>query len=284
VQVTPEDIKIIARLVHDLCGIVLDGTKGYLIESRLSSIAEQTSCRTFSELYYKVRYAEQPDLRRQIIDAITTRETLFFRDGSPFRALQNKALPEVIDGKQGTPFSKRLRIWSAACSTGQEPYSIAMVLHELLPDITTWDITITATDISDAAIRQASEGLYAEHEIRRGMPDQLLARYFDRRGNGYKVRDELRALVAFRQMNLLGPFGAIGPFDIVFCRNVAIYFDAHTRRDLFNKVAAALTPGGFLFVGSSESLSDLGPEFKPQHHCGAVLYQPRKFASAVAVL
>ncbi len=281
-QVTPEDIKVISRLVDDLCGIVLDASKGYLIETRLSSVAEQAGCKTFSELYYKVRYANDKALQTKIIDAITTNETLFFRDTSPFEALQHKVLPELIDAKAGTPYARRLRFWSAACSTGQEPYSIAMVLQELLPDIDAWDVSILGTDISDAAIRQASAGFYADHEIQRGMTTPLLTKYFTREPRGWKVKDEIRAMVVYRRLNLLEPFVGLGPFDVIFCRNVAIYFSPDARRSLFQRLAKLLTEHGVLFTGSSESLSDLGPEFAPQHHCRAVFYQPNRRALVAA--
>lgn len=279
-QLTPEDIKVISSLVGDLCGIVLDESKGYLIESRLARVAEEAGCASFTELYYKTRYDSDKTLQTKIIDAITTNETLFFRDTSPFDALQHKALPELIDAKAATPYPKRIRIWSAACSTGQEPYSIAMTLRELIPDLNTWDASITATDISDAAIRQASMGCYRSAEIQRGMKPDLLAKYFRQDGDDWKVKDELRALIVFRKINLLEPFAGLGPFDIIFCRNVAIYFSPEDRAGLFNRLADTLTPEGYMFVGSSESLSDLGPRFAPQHHCRAVFYQPRKGTSS----
>lgn len=273
-KITPEEMKTISRLVDDLCGVVLDESKGYLIESRLSQVAEEAGCKTFSELYYKARYDGNEALVEQIIDSITTNETLFFRDTSPFDALQHKAVPELLDAKAKTPFPKRLRIWSAACSTGQEPYSIAMVLYELLGDLTEWDIQITATDISDAAIRQASLGRYGKLEIQRGMKPALLDKYFITEPNGYKAKDELRGVIAYSKRNLLKAFSVLGKFDIIFCRNVAIYFEPEARRDLFNRLADQLTEGGYLFVGSSESLADIGPRFAPQHHCRAVFYQP----------
>lgn len=273
-QVTAEDIKVISRLVNDLCGIVLDESKGYLIESRLSSVAEAAGCKTFSELYYKARYESAAALRTQLVDAITTNETLFFRDTSPFDVLQHKILPNLIDAKSAPGVPRRIRIWSAACSTGQEPYSMAMVLHELLGNLAGWDIKIQATDISDAAIRHASRGRYAAHEIRRGMTTPLLQKYFTEDPQGWTVKDPLRALIAFRRLNLLEPFTSLGTFDVVFCRNVAIYFSAEARKDLFRRIAAQLTPDGYLLVGSSESLTDVGPEFKPQHHCRAIYYQP----------
>lgn len=283
-QVTAEDIKVISRLVSDLCGIVLDESKGYLIQSRLSTLAEEAGCKTFSELYYKARYERESALRDKVIDAITTNETLFFRDTSPFDVLQNKIIPDLIDAKAKTAFPRRIRIWSAACSTGQEPYSMVMVLKELLGDLSAWDIQILATDISDAAIRHASIGRYAVHEIRRGMRPDFLKKYFTEDAQGWKIKDELRGIIAFKRLNLLEPFTALGMFDVIFCRNVAIYFSPEVRKNLFLRLAAQLTVDGALLVGSSESLTDLGERFKPLQHCRAIFYRPnQRFVPAAPV-
>ena len=185
-------------------------------------------------------------------------------------------IPELIDAKAGTLFSKRIRIWSAACSTGQEVYSIAMTLCELIPDILKWDVKILGTDISDSAVKHASLGQYAKHEIQRGMKPGLLQKYFTEGKDGWKVKDELRFLATFQRRNLLEPFNDLGSFDIIFCRNVAIYFDPKTKQSLFHRLTHQLTPNGYLFVGSSESLTDLGPQFIPQYHCRSVFYQPNK--------
>jgi chemotaxis protein methyltransferase CheR len=274
-QVIDKEILIVANLVEELCGIVLDASKGYLIESRLSSLAEAHGCHNFTDFCYKARNGDRA-LRSHIIDAITTQETLFFRDSSPFEALQHKVIPELIDARTGTMFSKRIRIWSAACSTGQEVYSIAMTLCEIIPEILKWDIKILGTDISDSAIKHASFGQYADHEIQRGMKPALLRKYFTEVKNGWRVKDELRFLASFQRRNLLESFGDLGAFDIIFCRNVAIYFDTKTKHNLFHRLTKQLTPDGYLFVGSSESLTDLGTKFKPLYHCRTVFYQPNK--------
>jgi chemotaxis protein methyltransferase CheR len=275
-KVTDKEIPIVAELVEQLCGIVLDSSKGYLIESRLGSLAESNGCANFTEFCQKAKYNGCRQLQGQIIDAITTQETLFFRDTSPFEALQHKAIPEMIDAKTGTAFAKRLRIWSAACSTGQEVYSIAMTLRELIPDILKWDVKIIGTDISDSAVKHASMGHYAQHEIQRGMKPALLQKYFTEVKDGWKVKDDLRFLATFQRRNLLEPFNDLGSFDMIFCRNVAIYFDADTKRNLFRRLTHQLASYGYLFVGSSESLTDIGPEFVPQYHCRSVFYQPNK--------
>jgi chemotaxis protein methyltransferase CheR len=275
-QVIDSELPIVASLVKELCGIVLDGSKGYLVESRLGRLAESSGCSSFSELCRKARSNGDKTLQSQIIDAITTQETIFFRDGSPFDVLQHRVIPDLIDSKAGSMFSKRIRIWSAACSTGQEVYSIAMALNECLPDISSWDVKIVGMDISDAAIKYASMGRYAKHEIQRGMKPDLLRKYFHEEPDRWRVKDELRYLASFQKRNLLEPFTDLGLFDVIFCRNVAIYFDYKTKCDLFQRLSKQLIANGYMFVGSSESLSDLGKHFTPQHHCRAVYYQPNK--------
>lgn len=281
-QVTPEDLKAVASLLIDLCGIHLDRTKGYLVESRLSSLVEEAGCGSYVDLVNKVRYSNDVMLRNKLIDALTTNETLFFRDDSPFQAFQYKLLPDLIEAKKNSAQSRRIRIWSAACSTGQEPYSIAMMLHETLGDIFAWDVSIVASDISDAAIQTASTGRYAKHEIARGMPPLMLSKYFNPVGTDWQVKDELRSLICFEKRNLLEPFYSLGPFDIIFCRNVAIYFTPETRKSLFNRLADTLAPHGYLLVGSSESLIDLGPRFASQYHCRAAIYQPNSAEATAA--
>lgn len=281
-QATADDIRNISSLVNDLCGVTLDASKGYLIENRLVPVAEKQQCTSLHELYTKARQPAATALQSAIIDAITTQETLFFRDQTFFDALQYKVLPELIDARNNSPFPRRLRLWSAASSTGQEAYSVAMILSEMLPDIASWDITITATDISDAAIAIASRGVYTAFEIKRGMRQNLLNKYFTKEGNGWKISDRIRSMVTFKKINLLKPFAGLGPFDVVFCRNVAIYFKTDARRDLFNRIARTMARDAYLFVGGSESLNDLGPRFAPQHHCRTSFYRPNIIAATTA--
>jgi len=273
-NLSAHEIAEVSSLVMELCGILLDESKGYLIESRLQSLVTEFKCNSYSELVTQARLHRDRVLLTRIIDAITTNETLFFRDTSPFEALQHKALPELIDAKAKSAHPKRLRIWSAASSTGQEVYSIAMVLHEMIPNIASWDVNIHGTDISDGALQQASSGTYSDFEIGRGLSPQLLNRYFTKSGSNYKVKDELRSLVSFGKQNLMEPFATTGPFDIIFCRNVVIYFTGAARADIFKRLARSLVTDGYLFVGSAESLSDLGPAFLPHHHCRSIFYRP----------
>ncbi len=273
-QLNSADLDAICGLVADLCGVYLDESKSYLIESRLGELVSRSGCGSYAELARGARYVAEDKLRHEIVDLITTNETLFFRDASTFDALQHKVLPELIDSKAGSLFPKRLRIWSAACSTGQEAYSIAMLLSELIEDIHSWDVQIVGADVSDDAVARASYGLYAPHEVTRGLSPERLRKHFTSVGPNWRVNDALRSLVSFERRNLLEKVEFGRRFDVIFCRNVAIYFTPEVRADLFTRLAACLTVDGYLFVGGQESLMDLGPQFAPHHHCRAVFYRP----------
>ncbi len=275
------EIAELITFIQKLCGVCLNESKLYLLETRLDDILKRHNIASYQELARRAASPGAARLRQEIIDAITTRETLFFRDESPFQALQHKVLPELIDLKQNTPFPRRIRIWSAACSTGQEPYSIAIVLRETIPNVDAWDVQILATDISQEAIAKASRGEYEPFEIQRGLSPRLLNQYFVNQGSSWRVRDELRWMIKFEQRNLLEPFVGLGPFDIVFCRNVLIYFDKPTRKDVLLRICKVMPQHGYLFVGSSEYLGEFGPQFRPQHHCRAVYYRPNLVAGGV---
>jgi chemotaxis protein methyltransferase CheR len=275
VQVTTEDVFYVAQLVQELTGVILDESKAYLIESRLATIARNSGCSNYRELCLKARSTGDRRLQSRIIDAITTHETLFFRDSSPFETLRELVIPQLLAARSDSGRNRPIRIWSAGCSTGQEPYSIAMTLWESIPNVLGCDVNVLGTDVSDASMQQACLGRYLPHEIQRGLSTTALAKFFRREGDAFYVKDDLRSLVTFRQHNLLEPFSNFGPFDIIFCRNVAIYFDPATRRQLFLRLADRLTSSGYLFAGSSESCSDLGPRFKPQYHGRGAFYRPQ---------
>jgi chemotaxis protein methyltransferase CheR len=275
IKITPEELKTITGYIHDISGIYLEASKKYLLETRLSSIAEEHGCGSYQELYQKAKRDARKAIEKQIIDAISTNETLFFRDNGPFELLRNKILPELIDAR--TPKSPRLktpiRIWSAASSTGQEVYSIAIILKELLGDTSKYNIKLLGTDISDAAVKQASIGKYNKFEIERGLPRDKLNKYFTLSGGFWKIKDEIRAMANFRKLNLMLPFAGLGKFDIIFCRNVAIYFTLEDRKKLFNKIADILEPDGYLIIGSTESLTGICPRFTPKRHLRSIFYQ-----------
>ncbi len=277
-KITAEELKIIAQYIHDISGIYLDQSKSYLFETRLSPIAEELGCINYRQLYDKIKRDAGKILERRVIDAISTNETLFFRDNSPFELLRHKILPELIDAR--TPASPRikthLKIWSSASSTGQELYSIAMTLRELLgTQIDNFNLKLLGTDISDNAIQQASYGKYNKFEIERGLPKQTLQKHFTLFGDSWKIKDEIRAMVNFRKLNLMLPFTGLGKFDIIFCRNVAIYFTLQDRKKLFNKLAGSLADDGYLIIGSTESLTGICPLFVPKRHLRAIFYQKK---------
>ena len=268
-KVTPQELKTLAAYVFDLCGIVLDETKAYLLESRLGPLTEEFSCATYLDLYQKSK--TDAIVETKLIDAISTHETSFFRDGSPFRLFEYKILPDIVDRLNGTA-SKSINIWSAACSTGQEVYSITMVLKDLLPDLPKWRIRILGTDISDAAVTQASYGQFTPIEIGRGLPNEKLSQYFNQEGKLWKIKDELRAMAYFQRLNLMESFTSLGKFDVIFCRNVAIYFDIESRKDLFNRLADQLKPECALVIGSTESLIGITDRFERKEYQNAVFY------------
>lgn len=281
-SLTSQQIQAVCKLTEQVTGIQWDQSKDYLIETRLVNRLHEFGCKSLEELLRKVEGGQGPE-RNAFIDAVTTRETLFFRDESPYIALEHKALPEIIDAKGKSTYARRLRLWSAAASTGQEAYSIVMTLMEMLPDFDRWDVQVLATDISDAALSSASRGIYTDFEVGRGMRQDLLNRYFNRVAGGWQVKDEVRSVVTFQKANLLQPFMNLGPFDVIFCRYVAIYFDIPTRRDLFERLSRVLTSDGAIFVGASENLSDFGAKWAPQFHCRAVYYQPNQPRSAISL-
>jgi chemotaxis protein methyltransferase CheR len=273
VAITREEMPVWSRYIQEICGIILDESKGYLVETRLGSLLSEVGASNFSELYYKVKADTTSKLRGKIIEAITTNETSFFRDTSPFELLRHKILPELIDRRGRNGARIPIRIWSAACSTGQEAYSTAITLKELLGDLMRYDIRILGTDISNKVVAQASYGEYNRMELERGLPPETLTRHFMVSGERWKVRDEIRAMATFRTMNLLEPFSFPSPFDIIFCRNVAIYFTEADKIRLFRNLARYLARDGALIIGSTESISGLCPELESKRYLRSVFYQ-----------
>ncbi len=277
VTITRDEFTVWSRYIYEICGIFLDDSKGYLLETRLSSLMREVGVAGFSELYYKAKSDLTNALRRKIVDAITTNETSFFRDSAPFDLLRHKLIPELVDRRKKAGLRLvPIRIWSAACSTGQEAYSTGIVLKELLVDTNSYDIRIVGTDISDKAVAQASHGYFSRMELERGMPGDKASRYFVPNGDRWKIRDDIRGMASFRTMNLLQPFSFPAPFDIIFCRNVAIYFTEPDKIRLFQNLGRSLARDGALIIGSTESLTGLCPEFEPKRHLRSVFYQKKE--------
>ena len=280
IKITTAEFSLVSRYIHDLSGIWLEPGKEYLVETRLHPLLEELQCRSYTEFIQRSRADASKQTARKLIDAISTNETYFFRDASPFDLLAHKVLPDLIDrrtgGKQPTR-SIPIRIWSAASSTGQEIYSIAMIVRELNLDPRFFSVKLLGTDISDAAVARASYGKFNKFEATRGLAPARLQKFFEPLPDGsYRIRDEIRAMAQFKRFNLMEPFIGLGKFDIILCRNVAIYFSAEDRKKLYEKIAASLEPDGYLLVGSTESISGDTSLFEPKRYLRSVFYQFRK--------
>lgn len=271
-RLQPEEHKTLAQYIYSLCAVTLDESKGYLIESRLASLVEETGCGSYGAFVQRAKTDSTRGLERRIIDAITTNETFFFRDTTPFDLLRHRLIPDLIDRHARTG-SSRIRIWSAACSTGQELYSIAILLKELLGDTERYGVRLLGTDISDDAVARASRGRYSPIEISRGLTDAQRNKYFASADGGWQIRDEIRAMASFKKLNLMSDFSTLGRFDVIFCRNVAIYFTERDRISLFGRMERALEANGCLVIGAMESLNGICPQFESKRHLRSVYYQ-----------
>jgi chemotaxis protein methyltransferase CheR len=248
--VAAADFDFVRRLVADDSALTLDDGKEYLVQARLAPLAERHGLGSVTELIDALR-AGTPDLRRQVVEALVTHETLFFRDAHPFDALRTEVIPQILHSGDG----RRLSLWSAATSTGQEAYSLALVVREYFPEIS--EVVLLATDISSRVLAQARTGRYSQLEVGRGLPVSLLVRHFDQTGRAWQLHDDIRHMVTFRQLNLARPFRGVPPMDVVFLRNVLIYFDDETRSRLLTQIGRVLRPGGYLFLGGAESIKGL---------------------------
>jgi len=276
VKITPVEFSLFSKYILLISGISLDPGKEYLIETRLRPLLKEYNLNSFKELYNAAISDSQKKIEKAIIDAISTNETYFFRDKNPFELLKFKILPDLIDKrsaeKPGRPVN--IRVWSAASSTGQEIYSVAMIMHELgIANTRQYNIRLIGTDISDAAIAKASYGQYNKFEVARGLTPERLKKFFNKVGDDWKIKDEIRSMVAFQKVNLLKPFNSPGKFDIVFCRNVAIYFNPPDRKKLYQTISNSLETDGYLLIGSTESLSNDTQMLKPQRYLNSTFYQ-----------
>lgn len=244
------------RLVNQLTGIVLDNTKRYLIETRIGPIVEDLKLSSYRSLLDLVRHGGMPALQERIIDAITTNETFFFREPGAFDFLRRRAIPQVLDARTASRSREPMRIWSAACSSGQEMYSIAISAMELIGEIAGEKLVIDGTDISEHILSRASLGVYTQFEVNRGMPPGLLTKYFTTHASGFRIKDSVRAMCRFNKANLLRLAPVFTKYDLIFCRNVSIYFSPHERGQMFQNLASCLAPQGVLVVGSTEQVRD----------------------------
>jgi chemotaxis protein methyltransferase CheR len=257
--VTPPDYEYLRKLLKDQSGLDLSADKQYLIESRLLPLARKSGVPGISELVQKMK-AGSASLVTQVVEAMTTNETFFFRDKVPFDHFRELIVPEILKARASR---KSVRIWCAAGSTGQEPYSLAMCLKEMGAALAGWRTEIVATDLSQEVLEKSKAGIYSQFEVQRGLPIQMLVKYFKQTGEFWQINPDIRAMVQHRQLNLLHDFSQLGTFDVVFCRNVLIYFDQDTKINIFNRLHRATEPDGFLALGAAETVVGLTETFKP---------------------
>jgi len=248
-MLSEQQFSALSMLLKDETAVVLEVGKEYLVESRLTSLMREEGYSTLSDLIDVVLAQSDPALKKKVLLALTTNETSFFRDLAPFELLRTSIIPELIKAREST---KSLTIWSAACSTGQEPYSLALLLKENFPELSGWKVNILASDLNSNVVAKAKSGEYSSLEVNRGLPIQLLIKYFAQRGDNFVINPEIRSMVTFFEQNLIGPWPQ-QQVDIFFMRNVLIYFDLQTKKQLFEKVKTVLVPEGYLFLGTAET-------------------------------
>jgi chemotaxis protein methyltransferase CheR len=267
-KLSQENFQYLCRAIYDDAGIVLDESKGYLLEARLAPLARHEGADTLNDLCNLMRAVGGNRVRERVVEAMTTNETLFFRDLRPFEAIEKTLLPEL---RERNAASRKIRVWSAACSTGQEPYSLAMLWRETQPP--NWEIEILATDLSDEVLARARAGRFMQLEVNRGLPAPYLVKYFRRQGLDWEIDAEIRRMVIWRKFNLQEEPRGLGRFDLVLCRNVLIYFDQPAKRAILGRLRGVLVPGGYLLLGASETTLGSDETFVRKQAGQAVVYQ-----------
>jgi len=257
--VIPPEFEYLRRVLKDISGLDLSADKQYLIESRLLPVTRKCGLSGIGELVQKMK-AGCSAIVEQVVEAMTTNETFFFRDKVPFDHFRNWIMPEILRVRANR---RSIRIWCAAGSTGQEPYSIAMCLREMSAALSGWRVEILATDLSQDVIEKSKSGIYSQFEVQRGLPIQMLVKYFKQIGELWQINADIRAMVQHRQLNLLHDFSQLGTFDVIFCRNVLIYFDQDTKANVFDRLARIVEPDGVLVLGAAETVVGLTDAFKP---------------------
>lgn len=274
-KISNEEFTQLRDYIYEQCGIYIAETRKYLVENRLSNRLKDLNLENFGEYYYYLRFdANRRAEMTKLFEVITTNETSFYRNPPQLQVFQEKVLKAELD-KLRAAHTRKLRIWSAGCSTGEEPYTLAMILHEVLKsEILTWDIKITANDLSEAVLHSARRGIYSDYALRT-TPPEIVTRYFKKEGNNYHVDPKLKNLISFGPINLSDKMmlKRVERSHIVFCRNVIIYFDDEMKRQVIESFYDNLLPGGCLLIGHSESLHNISRAFKPEHHVGTIVYR-----------
>jgi chemotaxis protein methyltransferase CheR len=267
------DFEFISRFVKDEIGLVLESGKEYLVQTRLGPLATTQGFESLEGLITALRRSPSISLKSLVLDAMTTNETLFFRDGKPFEGLKKLVIPELMEKRSSI---KKLSIWCGAASTGQEPYSLSLMLHDNFPLLLNWDFKFLATDVCTQVLQKAREATYSQFEVNRGLPAPMLVKYFERNGIKWQLKESVRSKVDFKEMNLLGNWSIVpNNLDIIFMRNVLIYFDEDTKREIFRKIRKVLAPDGYFIVGGSEGVTNIDPNFDRVMAEGATFYRKK---------
>lgn len=275
----PTDFDFIAAMVRERSGLVLSADKTYLVESRLAPIARRDGYPSIDELVTAIKVRRDAKLIDSVVDAMTTNETFFFRDKTPFDIFEQTILPELVARKRGGT----IRVWCAAASTGQEPYSLAMVADAMGPRMGGCKLEILGTDISERCLEKAKAGVYTQFEVQRGLPVQMLLKHFKKDGDAWKIDDRMKTNIRFRPMNLLDDFRGLGRFDVIFCRNVLIYFDAQTKKNVLERMSSQVEGPGYLLLGAAETVLGITDTFRPiAGQRGLYVQDPSKLTSRVA--
>jgi chemotaxis protein methyltransferase CheR len=267
---TDQDFDVIRKLLHERSAIDLDSGKRYLVESRLAPVLRRLKLNSVGELIAQLRCQPGNGLDRQIVDAMVTTESSFFRDQHPFDALRNVVLPDLIKRRRD---GRRLHIWCAASSHGQEPYSIALLFREHFPELAGWKVSLLASDISREVLARAREGRYNQIEVNRGLPAALLVKYFEQHGTDWQLKPAIRNLVDFQEINLARPWPPLPQMDLILIRNVMIYFDVETKKNILGRLARLMKPDGYLILGGAETTINLDDSYRRVEPIKAGLYQ-----------
>jgi len=257
--VTPHDYDFVRKCLRERSGLVLSADKQYLVESRLLPVARKSGVGSLSELVGLLKRGDAEELMTTVVEAMMTNESFFFRDKTPFENFRLTVLPAMLAARRA---SRSIRIWCAAAAAGQEPYSLAMTLKEMERQLAGWRIEMIATDLSNEVLEKARQGIYSQFEVQRGLPIQLLVKYFTQVGDFWQIAPEIRAMIKFRQFNLLADLSHLGTFDLIFCRNVLIYFDQETKTDVLDRLARITASDGYLVLGAAETVVGLTDSFK----------------------
>lgn len=257
--VKPADFDYISKIVREQCAIVLEKGKEYLVESRVMPLVHQEKLETIENLVKKIKLQPRGPLKDAVIEAMTTNETSFYRDIHPFETLKKIIFPEMIEKRRA---KREFNIWCGASSSGQEPYSLVMLLKNEFPELNSWKVNFSASDLSNQMLNRCKSGIYSQLEINRGLPAPLLVKYFERIGTEWQVREELRKMIQFRIINLSERWPVMPQLDLVMMRNVLIYFDVEMKKDILSRIRKLLKPDGYLFLGAAETTLNLDENFE----------------------